>query len=393
MDAAFASRSKTASSASLELAPPAAVVDAVWSMASTAARVRTFRGELSLRRRLPCAIAIALSALALLTTAALASPSSPITTFGIPSAHSLPEGIAAGADGDLWFTETGNGRIGRITPAGVITEFTIPTPGSRPNGITAGPEGNLWFTETVGDRISRITPAGAITEFDLPSPLSAPTAITAGPEGDLWFELYAQRIGRIAPTATPVPEIMALRQSAATWRERKRLAQISATRRRPPVGSVFTFSLSTPATVSFTFTRKLSGRIAAGGCVAQRPQNASHRRCVRAVTARRLSFAGHSATNRVIFEGRITPAKKLKPDRCTPTVNATDSAGAAEPQRLSFTIVDGGAFARRRFDRSHLFVIEKVSPASSAHVQHTDLRVRPLGECPLDLLSRNRVRS
>ena len=63
-----------------------------------------------------------------------------------------PTDIAAGPDGNMWFTE--RHRIGRITPAGVITEFSegifLPFGSS---GIAAGPDGNLWFTEPVGDRI------------------------------------------------------------------------------------------------------------------------------------------------------------------------------------------------------------------------------------------------
>lgn len=31
--------------------------------------------------------------------------------------------------------------------AQTITEFPLPSAGSNPNGITAGPDGNLWFTE------------------------------------------------------------------------------------------------------------------------------------------------------------------------------------------------------------------------------------------------------
>lgn len=78
-----------------------------------------------------------------------------------------PQGIAAGPDGNVWFTEEFGGRIGRITPAGVITEFPIgrPVPGCdpdiepcgvRPGGIAAGPDGNLWFTEYNGGRIGRV---------------------------------------------------------------------------------------------------------------------------------------------------------------------------------------------------------------------------------------------
>jgi virginiamycin B lyase len=35
--------------------------------------------------------------------------------------------------------------------------------------IAAGSDGNLWFTEELGDRVGRITPAGRVTEFSLPS--------------------------------------------------------------------------------------------------------------------------------------------------------------------------------------------------------------------------------
>lgn len=44
--------------------------------------------------------------------------------------------------------------------AGAITEFPIPTANSIPKGITAGPDGNLWFTEDSADKIGRITPSG-----------------------------------------------------------------------------------------------------------------------------------------------------------------------------------------------------------------------------------------
>ena len=46
------------------------------------------------------------------------------------SASTLPTGITAGPDGALWFTNSGNDSIGRITVAGVVTNFT--TSASRP---------------------------------------------------------------------------------------------------------------------------------------------------------------------------------------------------------------------------------------------------------------------
>ena len=71
-----------------------------------------------------------------------------ITEFAIPTANSSPNGITAGPDGNLWFTEAGSEQIGMINPTThAITEFAVPTASAEPDGITAGPDGNLWFTE------------------------------------------------------------------------------------------------------------------------------------------------------------------------------------------------------------------------------------------------------
>ena len=110
----------------------------------------------------------------------------------------VPQGIARGPDGNIWFTEQIRNAIVRLTPAGVFTFFTIPTPGANPHGITAGPDGNLWFTEFNANRIGRITTAGVITEF--PGVTGSPDRITAGSDGNLWFTEpfpFDSRIGRI----------------------------------------------------------------------------------------------------------------------------------------------------------------------------------------------------
>jgi streptogramin lyase len=113
-----------------------------------------------------------------------------ITTFPIPGTGSL--GITSGPDGNLWFTEPDDNKIGRMSPTGVVTEFPlptypVPTYGTYPVGITSGPDGNLWFTEYAGNRIGRISPAGTITEFPLPQPNRQPSGIALGPDGNLWF--------------------------------------------------------------------------------------------------------------------------------------------------------------------------------------------------------------
>jgi streptogramin lyase len=123
-----------------------------------------------------------------------------ITEFPIPTVGAVPCGIAAGPDGNLWFTECVANQIGRVTPAGVITEFPLTTSNSWPLCIVAGPDGNLWFTESNSRRIGRITPTGVITEFVIPGYYPDPQGIAAGPDGNLWFtDMENSRIGRITP--------------------------------------------------------------------------------------------------------------------------------------------------------------------------------------------------
>jgi streptogramin lyase len=140
--------------------------------------------------------------LALEVGVAGAAPLGQITEFtsGL-NTGSYPTGIAAGADGNLWFADPGTTpAIGRITPAGTITEFTSGlNAGSRPGGIrgaqatttgiVTGPDGNVWFTDDGTTKaIGRITPAGTITEFSGGLNLgSFPFSLTLGPDGNLWF--------------------------------------------------------------------------------------------------------------------------------------------------------------------------------------------------------------
>ena len=67
---------------------------------------------------------------------AATAPAQTITEFPLPEGSNAPFGIAAGADGNLWFTEfSTNPKIGRITVTGAITEFPTPTHNSTPGGI------------------------------------------------------------------------------------------------------------------------------------------------------------------------------------------------------------------------------------------------------------------
>lgn len=62
-----------------------------------------------------------------------------------------------GPDGNLWFTEAGADKIGRITTTGVLTEYPIPTTGGALFDLAVGPDGGLWFTEANGNAIARLS--------------------------------------------------------------------------------------------------------------------------------------------------------------------------------------------------------------------------------------------
>jgi virginiamycin B lyase len=116
------------------------------------------------------------------------------------TAGAAPAGIATGPDGALWFTESGLNKIGRITTAGTVSnEFALT--GLDPEGITAGNFGTLWFAENGSDQIGRITTGGIVTEFPRLAVGSGPQGITEGPGGAIWFtETTGNRVGRILAT-------------------------------------------------------------------------------------------------------------------------------------------------------------------------------------------------
>jgi len=159
-----------------------------------------------------------------------------VVEFSLPSGGSEPTGIAAGPDGNIWFTESASSNIGCITMDGQVTEYPIPTANSGPQAIAVGPDGNLWFTESVANQIGRIDRSpmsGAcptipkIAEFPTSIEGGAPFGITAG-EGVLYFaELEGNAIGVIQTSGsvaalqtqipTSAPENVAVDAAGNIW--------------------------------------------------------------------------------------------------------------------------------------------------------------------------------
>ena len=95
-----------------------------------------------------------------------------VTEFPIKTANSMPFGITAGPDGNVWFTESAGNNVGRITPDGTITEYAV-TGAMGLYDITLGPDGkSLWMTDRAANKVFKVAP-------DLSDPTQKPT-ITAG---------------------------------------------------------------------------------------------------------------------------------------------------------------------------------------------------------------------
>ncbi|MEA2428834.1 MAG: virginiamycin lyase [Thermoleophilaceae bacterium] len=289
---------------------------------------------------------------------------------GLPSG-SVPTFIAAGSDGSTWFTDEGTtAAIGRVTPSGAITEFTAGlNSGSSPSGITPGPDGNVWFADGGSTpAIGRITmPPAAVTgaasvlgsgaasvagtvngraqptsgrfEFGTtPSYGSETPAVDAGTgfanvpttatlSGLLPNTTYHFRAAATNPTDTafgadatfttlPLPTVSGIRVAPKTWRDGSRLAQIAKRRKkRPPIGTRITFSLSRAATVQLQFVSIRPGRRVKKKCAAPTRRNRKARRCTRRVPAGMLTLPGHAGPNTVSFQGLITGRQKLKAGR------------------------------------------------------------------------------
>ena len=140
-------------------------------------------------------------------------PAGHVTEFrsGI-SAGASPDGITAGPDGNLWFTEIS--RPDRADYAGGTSPSSAPAHPRRGTfGITAGPDGNLWFTESLTTTGSADDPERHRHRVQHRLTAGGSSGITAGPDGNLWFT---------EPTATDRADHPARRRHRVQRRHHRR---------------------------------------------------------------------------------------------------------------------------------------------------------------------------
>jgi hypothetical protein len=110
-----------------------------------------------------------------------------------------------------------------------------------------------------------------------------------------------------------------LTQSHRLWREGSRLAHLAKhAKKKPPVGTKFTFRLNEAARVTLAFTRKRHGS----------------KKRVKAT----LTLTGHAGANKVSFQGRTSRSKRLPPGLYTLAITATAANQTSRPATVRFTI-------------------------------------------------------
>jgi RHS repeat-associated protein len=138
----------------------------------------------------------------------------------------FPRGVAEAPDGSLFISDTNNQRVRRISPDGVIT--TIAGTGAAgfggdggpatqarlgdPQGVVVAPDGSVYFTDTANRRVRRISSDGIITSvagggislgdggLATQASLIFPTGLALAPDGSLYIvDAGIGRVRRISP--------------------------------------------------------------------------------------------------------------------------------------------------------------------------------------------------
>ena len=145
-----------------------------------------------------------------------------------------PQDVAVGTDGSLYFTDTGNHRIRKVSPEGRISTVAgtgvcgytgDATPATtaqlaRPRGVATGIDGCLYIGDTENHRVRKIAPDGTITTVAgsgtegysgdgdpaTSAQLAWPRGVALGVDGSLYIaDCGNSVIRKVAPDGTITP--------------------------------------------------------------------------------------------------------------------------------------------------------------------------------------------
>lgn len=170
------------------------------------------------------------------------------------------------------------------------------------------------------------------------------TVITADVLGNATSVTAALRIASPASRGGPplLPHLTGAHLTHTRFRVSKRATAISAAAHgKPPLGTIFQFTLSEAAAVQIVFTHPAKGLRSGRTCAAPTPKlrRRHARTCTRIVTVGRLRRA-HEGKGRdgIAFSGRLG-ARALPPRSYAATLTATANGRSSAPAKLALTIV------------------------------------------------------
>jgi virginiamycin B lyase len=113
-----------------------------------------------------------------------------IAEYSVPTQNAHPYGMVSADDGGLWFCELTGQKLGRLDPAtGAISEYTPPGSNVHPRRLVAA-SGAIYFTDSGGGRLGRLTLADKTFKM-WASPSGAgsePYGIALDSTGKIWYE-------------------------------------------------------------------------------------------------------------------------------------------------------------------------------------------------------------
>jgi hypothetical protein len=142
----------------------------------------------------------------------------------------------------------------------------------------------------------------------------------------------------VKPAPPPKPSLGSIKASHKTFRTGNKLASIAKAKKKPPVGTTFSFVLNTTATLKLSFAEQLKGRKVKHKCEAPSKRNAHDHSCKLSQGVGSLTLSGHAGTDKVSFQGRLSKHKKLKAGTYTLTISATNASGKSRSRSVTFTI-------------------------------------------------------
>lgn len=254
-----------------------------------------------------------------------------VTTASVPTTAAPGQPVTMSATfADLWSGVSPGGPTWDFgdgtTATGAQVTHTYATAGTYTITVgatdTLGNKGSATYTITVA------TPPPPPT-----STLPSPTTSTPAPATTSTPPPATTSTTPTAPAAVK-PELTAVKQSAAKWRESGK-----ASKHRPQVGTSFSFKLNTTATVRIAVTHSAKGRKSGKKCVQQTTKNTKAKPCSLTVTLTTLTVKGRSGANKLAYRGAVGKHGKLKPGTYTATLTASDTAGKSKTAKLKFTVL------------------------------------------------------